>query len=268
MNRFRLRKNRRRRKILFVAVIVVLLAVFLVPYCVEPGIPVFMYHCVADEPRGGDENLYCRPAQLEEQFQYLVDNGYTTLFAEEYAEAYEVSKPVILTFDDGYEDNYIELFPLLKRFNLKATIFVVASFVDTDGYLSSEQIREMVDSGLVSIQSHTAHHVDLTSHDTATVDAEYRESCAALAKVTGKNVTAISYPGGYFNDTVLEATKRYFTYAYAIDTNQYSKDNTYEISRGGVFRNTTLESYVMALKTYSQRRIVREAFKLKHRLFG
>ena len=47
-------------------------------------------------------------------FKYLSDNGYTTLFADEYEQAYSTYKPVILTFDDGYEDNYIELFPLLK----------------------------------------------------------------------------------------------------------------------------------------------------------
>jgi len=95
-----------------------------------------------------------------------------------------------------------------------------------------------------------------------------RNSCAALAKITGKNVTTISYPGGYFNDKVLNEVQRYFTYAYAIDTNEYSKDNHYEISRGGVYRNTTLESFSMALRTYSQRRLIREMFKLKHKIFG
>ena len=75
MNRVRLRINRRRRNTIIIIVIIAVLAAFLVPYWTEPGIPVFMYHCVADEPRGGDENLYCRPAQIEEQFKYLSDNN-------------------------------------------------------------------------------------------------------------------------------------------------------------------------------------------------
>lgn len=267
MNRVRKRKGRKRRNIIIVVVAVVLLAAFLVPYLTEPGIPVFMYHCVAEEPREGDENLYCRPAQLEEQFEYLNKNGYTTLFADEYEEAYDVDLPVILTFDDGYEDNYTELFPLLKDYDIKATIFVVSDYIDKDGYLSSEQIKEMVDSGLVSIQSHTVSHVDLCSLTEEELDRELRESCAAIAKITGRNVTSISYPGGYFNDDVIREVKRYFTYAYAIDTNEYSKANHYEISRGGVFRNTTLEAYGLALGTYSRPRIVRQFIRLKERIF-
>ncbi len=267
MNRVRKRKSRKRRNIIIVVVAVILLASFLVPYLTEPGIPVFMYHCIAEQPGSGDENMYCRPAQLEEQFEYLNKNGYTTLFADEYEEAYNVDLPVILTFDDGYEDNYTELFPLLKDYNIKATIFVVSGNIDKEGYLSSAQIKEMVDSGLVGIQSHTANHVDLCSLTDEELDKELRESCAAIAKVTGKNVTSVSYPGGYYNDDVIREVKRYFTYAYAIDTNEYSKSNHYEISRGGVFRNTTLEAYGLALKTYSRSRAVRQLIRLKERLF-
>ncbi|HIV85629.1 MAG TPA: polysaccharide deacetylase family protein [Candidatus Monoglobus merdigallinarum] len=268
MNRFRARRKKKRYRLIAVLVVVVLAAGVLLPYCLEPGIPVLMYHCVSEAPRGGDENLYCRPAQIEEELVYLNKNSYTTLFATEYEQAYSVSKPVILTFDDGYEDNYTELFPLLKEYNVKATIFVVSSYVDTEGYLSSAQIREMVDSGLVSVQSHTSGHVELTGLGKEELQEELRRSCAELAKITGRNVTAISYPGGYYNSDVIEEVERYFTYAYAIDTNKYSKSNHYEISRGGVFRNTTLEAFEKAIKTYSQRRICREYLLLMDKIFG
>ncbi len=248
-------------------VLIAVAAAVLVPYLTEPGIPVFMYHCVADEPRDGDENLYVRPAQLEEEFQFLSDNGYTTLFSDEYEDAYSTHKPVILTFDDGYEDNYIELFPLLKKYKIKATIFVVAANIGQKDYLKEYQIKEMVKSGLVSIQSHTQNHIDLSSVDVETVDREFRESCAALSKISGKNVTTLSYPGGYFNKDVIREAERYFTYCYAIDTNEYSKDNHYEISRGGVFRNTTLEGFTIAIETYSQSRFYRELLKFKHKYF-
>lgn len=268
MNRVRMRINRRRRNFIIIAALIALIAALLLPYLLERGIPVFMYHCVAEEPRDGDPNLYVRPEQLEEELNYLKDNGYTTLFSEEYKKAYETYKPVILTFDDGYEDNYELLFPLLKKYNMKATIFVVSAYVGKKDYLNEKQIKEMVDSGLVSIQSHTANHVDLSREDTDSIDIEYRESCAALAKITGKNVTTISYPGGYVNDNVIDETSRYFTYGYAIDTNMYSKTNHYEISRGGVYRNTTLDSFKMALKTYSQSRLWREILKVKHSIFN
>lgn len=242
-------------------------AAFLVPYYAERGIPVFMYHCVADTPRSGDENLYVRVAQLEEEFEYLSDNGYTTLFAEEYEKAYDTEKPVIITFDDGYEDNYTYMFPLLKKYNLKATIFVAAKYVGEKDYLKENQIKEMVKSGLVSIQSHTYNHIELSNSTPEEIDDEFRLSCASLAKITGKNVTALSYPGGYFDEEVINIAKKYFDYCYAIDTNEYSKKNHYEISRGGVFRNTTLKGFSMAIDTYSQRRISRGYLKLKHKYF-
>lgn len=267
MNRKRAARIRRRRNTIIIVVLVAVLAAVVIPYLAERGIPVFMYHCVAEEPRGGDANLYVRPDQLEEEFKFLADNGYTPLFADEYEKAYSVDKPVILTFDDGYEDNYKELFPLLKKYNMKATIFVVASYIGKPDYLKEDQIKEMARSGFVSIQSHTNNHIDLSSADRETVDREFRDSCATLAKASGKNVTTLSYPGGYFNGMVLDEAKRYFTYCYAIDTNEYSKSNHYEISRGGVFRNTTLESFEMAIKTYSQSRFYREILKLKHKIF-
>lgn len=267
MNRISARKRRRRRTIIAVIVLIAALASVLLPYMTERGIPVFMYHCVADEPRGGDENLYVRVAQLEEEFKYLSDNGYTSLFADEYEKAYSVDKPVILTFDDGYEDNYLEMYPLLRKYNLKATIFVVAAYVGAPDYLKESQIKEMSKSGLVSIQSHTNNHIDLSSADRDTINKEFRDSCAKLAKISGRNVTTLSYPGGYFDDEVLSEAKRYFTYCYAIDTNEYSKKNHYEISRGGVFRNTTLEGFDLAIRTYSQSRFYRGLLKFKRKYF-
>lgn len=267
MNRVRKRINRRRRNFIIIVVLIAIVAAFLLPYLLEPGIPVFMYHCVAEEPRDGDPNLYVRPDQLEEEFNYLKENGYTTLFSDEYEKAYEIFRPVILTFDDGYEDNYTMLFPLLKKYNMKATIFIVSAYIGRKDYLNEEQIKEMSDSGFVSIQSHTANHVDLSEEEVDSIDQEYRESCANLAKITGKNITTISYPGGYLNSKVVDEASRYFTYGYGIDTNKYSKTNHYEISRGGVFRNTTLDSFKTAIKTYSQSRIWREMLKIKHSIF-
>ena len=70
----------------------------------------------------------------------------------------DYEKPVILTFDDGYDDNYTELFPLLQKYNAKATIFVIPKAIGTPHKMTAEQIYELSRSGLVSIQSHTYSH--------------------------------------------------------------------------------------------------------------
>lgn len=74
------------------------------------NVPVLMYHAVSDNMWGIDE-LFVSPASMEEQLRYLVDNGYEPIWFSDLAELEQYEKPVILTFDDGYDDNYTELLP-------------------------------------------------------------------------------------------------------------------------------------------------------------
>ncbi|HOA80155.1 MAG TPA: polysaccharide deacetylase family protein, partial [Defluviitaleaceae bacterium] len=75
------------------------------------------------------------------------------------------SKPIILTFDDGYENNYTNAFPILKKHNMKATIFIVTSAVGELGvqypHMTWEQMKEMEYSGLITIQNHGAIHTPM-----------------------------------------------------------------------------------------------------------
>lgn len=83
-----------------------------------------MYHAVGDETWGYSD-LFVRPSELENHLQYLADNGYETIFFDDLSHLEDYEKPVILTFDDGYDDNYTELYPLLQKYQAKATIFVI-----------------------------------------------------------------------------------------------------------------------------------------------
>ena len=80
---------------------------------------VLTYHLVSDDVFGNDDYLFVRPTEFEEQLRLLSDRGYTFLFADEWAVYGEPT--VILTFDDGYTDNYTEMFPLLKKYNANAS---------------------------------------------------------------------------------------------------------------------------------------------------
>ena len=84
----------------------------LAPSEIGRQVPVLMYHAVGDDCLG-EEHLFVRPAELEQQLQYLSENGYETIFFEDLAHLERYEKPVILTFDDGYDDNYTLLLPLL-----------------------------------------------------------------------------------------------------------------------------------------------------------
>ena len=119
---------------------------------------------------------------------------------------------MLLTFDDGYRDNYEILFPLLKKYGLKATIFVITDTRWSKNFLSEANITEMSRSGLVSIQSHTKSHPALTALGRAALSAEMAESKAVITQLTGKAPVALCYPGGGVNATVKAVTGEHYRY--------------------------------------------------------
>lgn len=230
-----------------------------IKWVLEPGIPVYMYHCIAEEPREGDPELYVTPKSFEDHLLFLKEKGYTTIFANEIQEASGYDKPVVITLDDGYEDNYTEAFPILKKLNMKATIFVVGSYIGTGEYLKPEQIKEMSDSGLVSIQSHTWNHVNLAKLPENELDEEFRKSQEVLQQITEKPVNVISYPGGFYDKAVIDHGKRFFEIGYSVNSLNMGYAPWFEISRGGVYRSTELWSIEGSLN-YQARNRLRKAW--------
>lgn len=108
------------------------------------------------------------PQQFKTQMKYIKDNGYTTLTPKQLYNFFVENKPipkksVVITFDDGYLDNYKYAYPILKEFNLKATIFVIASNIDKDNRcMTSKQLKELQNNG-IDIESHTFNHEELIS---------------------------------------------------------------------------------------------------------
>ena len=175
-------------------------------------IPILMYHAIADVPTTSLTSLFVRPSELEAQLKYLSDNGYQTITFEDLDRISAFSKPILLTFDDGYKDNYEILFPLLKKYGLKATIFVITDTRWSKNFLAEANITEMSRSGLVSIQSHTKGHPALTALGRAALAAEMAESKAVITQLTGKAPVALCYPGGGVNATVKAVTGEHYRY--------------------------------------------------------
>lgn len=132
-------------------------------------VPILMYHSVLkDTNRSG--KYVITPSQMEDDLKYLSDNGYTTVFMQELIDYVNGKdelppKPIVLTFDDGYYNNYAYVYPLLQKYQAKAVISVVGTYTDAYSenkdenpayaHLSWENLKEMQDSGLVEIQNHT-----------------------------------------------------------------------------------------------------------------
>ena len=138
-------------------------ATILDPY--GKSIPILAYHSIA-YVKGN--SIHLPVDKFNEQMKYLKDNGYHTitladLYKYRMRQVIIPEKSVILTFDDGYKNNYTAMFPVLKKYNFKATIFVITSHIDKyDHFLSSNQILEMDKYG-IDIESHTVNHDNLKS---------------------------------------------------------------------------------------------------------
>ncbi len=176
----------------------------------EPA--VLMYHLIMEEPYNNLEALFVRPDDFRAHITILKEEGYEFLFADDYN---KTAKPsVMLTFDDGYEDNYTTMFPILKELNAKATVFLITDMIGTPGYMSKDQIKEMSDSGLVYFGCHTATHCDLSAQTEERVRSEFERSIAVIEEITGQPCKALAYPAGGQNPTVNAIAEEFFDYAY------------------------------------------------------
>lgn len=171
------------------------------------SVPVLMYHSIGTSKL----NPYVvSPDRLNMDMKYLKDNGFTTLSTDELYDFMVKNKPIpkksiLITFDDGYEDNYINAFPILKKYNFKATVFVITGYVDKSKYfLSSAQLKEMQKSG-IDIESHTNLHDKL---EACTYDAQLetlKTSKKFIENTLNKTIKYISYPFGSYNLDTLKA---------------------------------------------------------------
>lgn len=215
-------------------------------YFSNTNVVVYMYHSVREEPVNPDDaDLSVRPEEFEKQLRFFTERKMKTLFASELKEEQSKhAKYVVITLDDGYEDNYTEVFPLLKKYNCKATIFMITSLIGKEGYLNASQIKEMTESGLVSVQSHTVSHEPLALGDKVyeEVDYELSRSKAVLEYISGKNVDCVSMPNGSFDDVVLEIAQKYYDVVFT-DTSfrNYSSEDIMDIHRAGIYRHHTIE---------------------------
>ena len=215
----------------------------------DVNVPVLMYHAVSDNMWGIQE-LFVSPKEMEKQLAYLVDNGYDPIWFQDLAHVEDYDKPVILTFDDGYDDNYTELFPLLQKYQVKATVFVIGNAMGKSHKMTEEQVKELSDSGLVSIQSHGYTHHDMDKMDEDTLEYELGESWRVLTRVTGKIPTVLCYPTGYHNSTTVKVAERWYQFGLKMQGGLYntSRDNPYKVSRYYVSRYTDIYTFASYIK--------------------
>lgn len=215
-------------------------------------VPIFMYHFILDDYGNyPDTQNFLKPSTLEEQLKYITENGYETIFMDEMDELYKYEKPVGLTFDDCFVYFYNNAFPLLKKYNQKATIFIITDYINGENYLTEEQLKEIADSGLVKVESHTKTHGYL---DQMTYDQQLEEAVGSkkrLEEITGQKVSVYCYPSGRYNQTTLDIIKEHYDFGLEMLGGVYDSNEVtdmYKITRIYANRDMPLSTFANYLK--------------------
>lgn len=176
------------------------------------GMPILEYHMVKDDPEAKAWEYAVPVSDFREQLDYLQDEGYTTITLLEYMKAKKgkfqlPEKPIVLTFDDGYDDNYRNLLPMLEERGMKAVVFMVTNDIGRPGYLTWDELRDMQNRG-IEIGSHTANHQPLTTLDAKMRDDELRLSKLLMEWNGIRTVFSFSYPNGAYDAELTELLKQ------------------------------------------------------------
>ncbi len=179
-------------------------------------IPIFIYHSVRRHIAGESkiqEAYDITPELFEKQLKYLQDNGYTTITLDDLVHDIEqgtttpVTKPVILTFDDGWRNQYRNAFPLLKKYHMTATFYVYTNPIGKKKhFLTWDQLKEMDAAGM-TITSHTLSHPYLKLLSTDELTHEIVESKKILEAELKKPIRHFASPFGYTNSEVVTILK-------------------------------------------------------------
>ena len=170
---------------------------------VPAGFPILEYHMVKEDAPPKAKPYVVPPEDFAAQLDYLLAEGYTTITPQDYARARKgkqelPEKPIILSFDDGYEDNYRVILPMLEERGMKAVFYVVTNDIGLPGYMTWDNLFDMERRGM-EIGSHTANHIPLTTLPPEKQREELHLSKLMLEWKGMKTIYSFSYPNGAYD---------------------------------------------------------------------
>ena len=241
-------------------------------------VPVVMYHRVINKSENeGIHGTYIYENIFREHMKYLKDNNFSVITFEDlnnigWRNRFDKNKKyIIITFDEGYVDNYELAFPILKKFNFKATIFLMGEStynewdVKADGeksfpLMSVEMIKEMQDYG-IEFGAHTFNHPKLNKLSNDEIKHQIVDVKKPLEEKIGREIITFAYPYGILNDYAKKMVEEAgYTFGVATDSGSVClSDDLYQIRRIAIFPNTNLFSFKRKVKgNYNFIKIKRE----------
>ncbi len=194
---------------------------------------------------------------FEFQIRFLLRKGYEPVSLRQYVREKDSGKVFCITFDDGFADNFLVAFPIMKKYGIKPTIFLIAHSIGTekihekykdrekDRYLKWKEVQDMLKAG-VDFGSHTLTHPKLTELSRKDAWNEIFGSKKFIEKNIGQRIDFFCYPYGIQNEKVREAVKN-AGYLGAVITNWKGKHDLYSLPRIGVYGHNSLFAFRVKL---------------------
>lgn len=242
-----------------------------VSYQKDKGVPILLYHRIEkqEDINNYDVTIAVTPEEFKEQMKYLKDNNYNTIT---YDQLYNFmkngsilpSKPIIISFDDGYYSTYEYAYPILKELGMKAEVAVVTGTKERDkdtvllkkqkaDHFNWKQAIEMEKSGFIDLQSHTVTHEVLDTVSNTSLTNQLKSSKDSLEKVLSKKISTIIYPQGGYNENVITESLN-AGYKIGVTTKvglNYYKDNVMTLKRFIVCHGNSAQQIEKMINEYS-----------------
>ncbi len=223
-------------------------------------VPVLCYHRFSTKK--SSDKITVSAETFERQMAYLKNNGYTVLTLQQFYDFIDFrrrppKKSVVLTIDDGLKTAHTIAFPILKKYGFPAVIFINTYNIKDSANKNTmtwEDLRELKDSGLIGIESHSVTHEDLTKISDEQLMAELGESKRLIKSMLGITSTAFAYPYGLFNRKTIDMLTQYgyksgFT---VIRGGNAFFFNHYSLNRSMIYNSEKIEDFVKSLQTFRQ----------------
>ena len=206
------------------------------------GVVILMYHSIADNK----EFFTVKKDLFEKQMEYLKNNNFKVIKLNDLLQIKnpkELKKTIIITFDDSYQDNYHNAFPVLRKLDFPATIFISTAFIGknmiarkgTDmKMLSEKEIREVNKSGLIEFGSHCHNHHKLTNLKNEEVENEFNISKKIISELTDSTPKSLAYPKGDFNARVKQIAGKFFDIAVTVKKGKEKNFDFLELNRNSI----------------------------------
>jgi peptidoglycan/xylan/chitin deacetylase (PgdA/CDA1 family) len=230
-------------------------------------LPILCYHQFTHDATGA-HRLELTAEAFELQIRYLLGNGYQSLSFADVDDMLRGGRPipprgVVLTIDDGYRSVYDVAWPILKKYQVKATLFIYTDFIGTGKALSWAQMQEMTSSGLIDIQSHGKSHASLSRLPEDKTSASYKvrvlqeisASNAVFKRHRGETPVYLSYPYGNSSVTAAELLAKQ---GYSLAATVTRGENTvysdpYLLYRTMIYDDHDIDEFARMVRSYRRK---------------